>query len=127
MQDQPSHIELLRAVIDFLNDKAVPNLSGQPAFHARVAANVLDIVVRELQQAPAANAAELDRLRALLRQDGSIEDLNHQFCQHIAGGDMTLDTPGLSDHLWQLTLDKLAIDQPSYATYRRIVFSQQGT
>ena len=25
----------------------------------------------------------------------------------------------LVDHLWQTTLDKLAVDQPNYAAYRR--------
>ena len=28
-------------------------------------------------------------------------------------------TPDLAAHLWATTLDKLAIDQPSYAGYRR--------
>ncbi len=31
---------------------------------------------------------------------------------------MDLATPGLADHLWTVTLDKLAVDQPTYAAYR---------
>ncbi len=126
MQDQPTQLELLQAVIGFLNDKAIPNLSGQPAFHARIAANVLDIVVRELQQGPAADDAELARLQVLLQRDGSIDALNRQLCEQIATGDMTLATPALADHLWQITLAKLAIDQPGYARYRRILSTQSG-
>jgi len=30
-----------------------------------------------------------------------------------------LRTPGLSEHLWQTTMDKLAVDQPNYASYKR--------
>ena len=40
MQDQPSAIEILAAVADFLRQHAMPQLQGHTAFHARVAANV---------------------------------------------------------------------------------------
>jgi len=126
MQDQPSRIELLQAVIDFLRQTAIPNLAGQPAFHARVASNVLEIVARELQLAAPAEAGELARLRVLLQEDGELEALNRKLCEGIASGDITLDTPGLAEHLWQLTLARVAIDQPGYATYRRILDSQHG-
>lgn len=119
MQDQPAHTELLRAAIAFIRDTAIPNLDGQTAFQARVTANVLHIVLRELQSGPAADAGELHRLRALLNDDASLDELNTRLCDRIASGDMSSETPGLKEHLWMLTMDKLAIDQPSYATYRR--------
>ena len=34
-------------------------------------------------------------------------------------GEVDLQTPGLSEHLWQTTMDKLAVDQPNYASYKR--------
>ena len=37
----------------------------------------------------------------------------------IAKGELDLQPPGLADHLWQTTMDKLAVDQPNYAAYRR--------
>jgi hypothetical protein len=40
---------LLDAVREFLTDQVMPATSGQLAFHARVAANVLAIVARELE------------------------------------------------------------------------------
>ena len=40
-------------------------------------------------------------------------------CERIADGVMDLDTPGLAACLWQITLDKLAVDQPNYETYVR--------
>ena len=47
MQDKPSAEKLLAARA-FLNNTAMPQLSGHAAFHARVAGNVLDILAREL-------------------------------------------------------------------------------
>src|SRR6516162_7111632 len=41
--------ELLEAVREFLSGQVMPAFSGQVAFHARVAANVLGIVARELE------------------------------------------------------------------------------
>ncbi len=97
----------------------MPQLPGHAAYHARVAANALDIVRRQLQLAPAAEADELLRLRALLQRDGSLAELNRLLCERIAAGEIGLHTPGLAGHLWQTTLDKLAVDQPGYDSYRR--------
>ena len=46
---RPTASELLDAVREFLTDQVMPATSGQLAFHARVAANVLAIVARELE------------------------------------------------------------------------------
>ncbi len=46
---RPTASELLDAVRDFLTGSVMPATSGQLAFHARVAANVLGIVARELE------------------------------------------------------------------------------
>ena len=121
MQDQPAARDLVVAVREFIESVAMPNLQGHAAFHARVAANALAIVERELSIAPDANAAEHARLTALLDRDGTLEDLNRALCAAIREGRVTLDTQGLADHLWETTLAKLAIDQPRYAAYRRAI------
>ena len=119
MQDPPTTTELVTAVADFLRTEAMPRLTGRSAYLARVAANVLDIVGRELQQAPANDAAELERLRALLGRDGGLFELNEELCARIERGELGLDSPGLFDHLWHVTMDKVAVDQPGYSGYRR--------
>ena len=73
MQDPPTAAELLEAAAAFLREVAVPQLSGHASFHARVAANALDIVKREIELRPAAERDEHDRLKALLRTDGLID------------------------------------------------------
>jgi len=119
MQDSPTVTELLEATSAFLREVAVPQLSGHASFHARVAANALDVVKRELELRPSAERDEHTRLKALLRTDGSLEELNSLLSRRIADGELTLQTPGLAEHLWATTLAKVAIDQPTYASYRR--------
>ena len=119
MQDQPTAIELVDIVADFIRNHAMPQLQGHAAFHARVAANALDIVKRELEIAPRANAEEHGRLELLLERDGSLDDLNRELCAEIERGEIGLESDALVDHLWKITLTKLAIDQPNYSGYVR--------
>jgi hypothetical protein len=119
MQDEPTPIELTRAVADFLRNDITPLISGHQAFKLRVAINNLDLVTRQLTQEEGSNAKEVDRLRALLGMDGSVADLNRALAERIAKGEVDLATPGLAEHLWATTMDKLAVDQPNYASYKR--------
>ncbi len=121
MQDQPSAIELVGAVRDFLQNVAMPQLQGRAAFHARVAANALGIVQRELETAPEADAREHERLATILDREGTLQDLNREFCERIRNGELDLKTPNLADHLWETTLTKLAIDQPKYSAYQKAI------
>ncbi|TMB19600.1 MAG: hypothetical protein E6J59_11335 [Deltaproteobacteria bacterium] len=66
MQDRPGATELLEAVRAFLEEEVVPALDGPRQFHARVAANVLAIVGRELAGEEASLLAEWRRLAGLL-------------------------------------------------------------
>lgn len=119
MQDEPTLIELTKAVADFLRHDIAPLISGHQAFKLRVGINALDLVVRQLTLADASEAAEAARLVALLGREGALLDLNRELAEQIASGAIGLDTPGLKEHLWQTTLDKLAVDQPNYASYKR--------
>jgi hypothetical protein len=56
---RPTASELLDAVRGFLTDQVMPATGGQLSFHARVAANALAIVARELELGPIAREAEL--------------------------------------------------------------------
>jgi Domain of unknown function (DUF6285) len=119
MQDEPTPVELTKAVADFLRDDITPMISGHNAFKLRVAINMLDLVTRQLTQEQGSDAAEAARLRQLLGMQGSLGDLNRALAGKIAKGELDLQTPGLSEHLWQTTMDKLAVDQPNYAAYKR--------
>ena len=111
--------ELVEAVRSFLETRAMPELKGHTAFHARVAANALGIVARELELGGKSGAEEIARLRALLGRDGTLEELNRELCRRLRSGDFSLSTPGLADHLELSTRDKVAIDQPQYSGLAR--------
>jgi len=118
MMDKPTLAEIVTAVREFIETKAIPELTGHTAFHARVAANALAIAERELATGPAASEAERLRLKAMLDRDGTLDQLNRALSARIASGDITLETPGLAAHLKATTLDKVAIDQPSYSGFK---------
>ncbi|GGI21712.1 DUF6285 domain-containing protein [Bradyrhizobium guangdongense] len=119
MQDEPTPIELTKAVADFLRNDIAPLISGHQAFKLRVAVNILDLVTRQLTLEEGSDAAEVERLRTLLGMDGSVTELNRVLADRIAKGQVDLATPGLAEHLWATTMDKLAVDQPNYASYKR--------
>jgi hypothetical protein len=119
MQDEPTPTELIKAVADFLRTEITPAITGHNAFKLRVGINALDLVTRQLMLQGPGEAAEAVRLKALLGIDGSIMELNRALAEKIASGEVDLNTPGLKEHLWQTTMDKLAVDQPNYASYKR--------
>ena len=119
MQDEPTPIELTKSVADFLRNDITPLISGHQAFKLRVAINILDLVTRQLTREEGSDAAVVERLRALLGEDGSVTDLNRVLAERIAKGEVDLATPGFAQHLWATTMDKLAVDQPNYASYKR--------
>jgi hypothetical protein len=119
MQDEPTPVELTKAVADFLRNDITPMIKGHNAFKLRVAINMLDLVTRQLTLEQGSDAAEAARLSQLLDLQGSLIELNRALAGKIASGELDLQTPGLSEHLWQTTMDKLAVDQPNYAAYKR--------
>ncbi|MGY4477911.1 DUF6285 domain-containing protein [Bradyrhizobium sp. USDA 3364] len=119
MQDEPTPTELIKAVAEFLRTEIAPAIKGHNGFKLRVGINALDLVTRQLALAEAGDATEAARLKALLGADGSLMELNRALSEKIASGEVDLKTPGLPEHLWQTTMDKLAVDQPNYASYKR--------
>jgi len=119
MQDEPTPEELIKAVADFLRNDIAPVIKGHHAFKLRVGINALDLVARQLALEPDSDAAEAARLSKLLGMQGSLGELNRALADRIAKGEVDQQTPDLADHLWQTTMDKLAVDQPNYASYKR--------
>ena len=79
MQDRPTSIELLEAAADFVDREIVPAIEGARQFQARVVANVMRIVAREIQQEDPAVRTEVKALARLLGRDAphlhSLDDL----------------------------------------------------
>jgi len=122
MSEYPDKLELLEAVAGALRDELLPGLEGRQAFVVKVAINALGIVRREIEQRPDADEAARQRLRDMLGSDvGDLDTLTEALCDRIASAEVTLQTPGLKEYLWDSTRRRVAIDQPRYSGYRRAV------
>ena len=123
MQDRPTHDELLAAVEHFLDAEIVPNVPGSRGFHARVAANAIRIVRRELSSeeellasewsgldavlGPAERPARREQLRTALRER------NEALCALIRGGDSDGEAARqVFDHVRRTVRDKLTVSDP---------------
>lgn len=109
---RPTAAELVAAVTEFLDTALVHRDSdaatdGQVRFHARVAANALRIVERELNDTT--GAVVQDALTALGFSDEA------QLAAAIRAGDLDDQPEALSACLYTLVRHRLAIDHPGYA------------
>ncbi len=116
--EMPRIDELLTSVRDFLHREVMAESSGRTNFLARVAGNSLDIVLRDNSLGPAHRRLEQQRLAALLATEGSLEDLRWRLVKGLRAGEISLDYPGLSEHLRQTVVNQIAIDQPKYAGFK---------
>ena len=110
----PMPAELLESVRHFLREDVAATADSHTSFMARVAANALGIVQREVLHGPALAAAECSRLKSLLGKDVDLASLRHELVRALRQA-MPLDTPGLNEHLRQTVAGQLAIDQPHYS------------
>jgi hypothetical protein len=106
--------EMLATIRDYLEREILPGLRDDKWFNLRIACNMLAMIERELTQGPAANAAELARLKELLGGAGTLEAMNRALAEAIRAGRFALDDPRLLDHLRRSTADALAINNPAW-------------
>jgi hypothetical protein len=125
MQDRPTAHELLEAVRRFLETEVVPHTEGRRQFLARVAANVVRMVDREVASEAQTLAAEWDRLDALLGREERPEAVpalregirrrTEVLCQQIREGlaDAGPYRDAVFQHLRATVRDKLLVTNPS--------------
>jgi hypothetical protein len=111
MITHPTAAELAEALAAV---EAGPPGDARAAFIVRVADNARATLEREAAQGPAAEAAAVDRLRALLGMDGDFETLNAELCARLADGRLAPLDPAVLAHLKASVIDQIAIDQPGY-------------
>jgi hypothetical protein len=107
--DRPTAEELLEAVREWLVGEVVPTTSGRLRFHARVAANVLGMVERELALGAEQEAAHRRRLDRL----GVADDA--ELAARIRAGGLDERYEEVRDVVRASVEDKLAVANPGYA------------
>jgi aminoglycoside phosphotransferase (APT) family kinase protein len=105
---RPSARELVEAVEGYLRDKVQPEADGAAGFDARVAANVLAMVGRELSIGPAAEVAHRDRLARI----GVADDA--ALAEAIRGGHLDGRLDELGAVLAGSVLDELRVANPGH-------------
>ena len=113
--DMPRTDELLASVRDFLRQDVMPNTAGRTSFLARVAANSLDIALREQALGPVHRAAELAGLQAIFNSDEGLRTLRWRLVNGLRNGAVALDRTDVAEHLRRTVATQVAIDQPRYA------------
>ncbi len=117
--DMPRVEELVVSVVEFLRQDVMSATHGRMNFLARVAANSLDVVERDLKVGPLHRAQELERLRSFFGDsEADLEALRWRLARGLRDGSIGLDAPGLAEHLRQSVANQTAIDQPRYSGLR---------
>lgn len=111
----PSTDELLTSVRDFLRGDVVANTEKRTAFLARVAANSMDVVLRERSLGPEARQREFARLRSLVGETEEISVARWRLVDRIRQDAAVLADQALAFHLRSTVLNQVLIDQPTYA------------
>lgn len=126
MQDRPTMMEYVQAVTNFLDEEAVPHLTGSRQFYGRVAANVLRAVMRELENDERDLFAEWDRLNQVLppleRPSSlsalrkAIQQRTQELCQRIRNGDADAGSyrQQVLAHVRECIREKLLVNNPQW-------------
>jgi hypothetical protein len=128
VNDRPTAVELLRAVERFLEQDVVGRLGGPARYHARIAANVVAIVARELETEDAQLPAEWARLSELLGDEApppegrdalreALVGRNRRLVERIGAGDADSGPfrAALLAHLRATVDAKMAVSRPPRA------------
>lgn len=110
----PTTAELLKGVRDFLRTEASQALEGRNNFLARVAANSVDIALRELTWGSDAAAWEQQALASLLNTHGHVHELRAKLCKAIRLAEIDLHNEKLHAYLRDSVYAQVMIDQPNY-------------
>ena len=106
--DVPSAPELLDAVREFLESQVIPYTEGRRRFEARVAANVVAIVQREIILGPAQSAAHAERLKSLGVTD------EEALARAIRSGELAEREVEVRSAVRATVADKLRVANPRY-------------
>jgi hypothetical protein len=106
--DDPTVAELVESVREWIERDVMPATEGRLSFHARVAANVLKIVERELEAAEVHASRHHERLASL----GVADDA--ELAEAIRTGRLDDRLDEVREVVRQSVIDKLSVANPRY-------------
>jgi alkylhydroperoxidase family enzyme len=108
--DVPGVAQLIQAVREWIERDVTPNSEGRLRFHARVAANALSIVERELRLGP----EQIERHRERLERLGFDDDA--ALAAAIRSGALDDRWDEVASTVRETVQDKLRVANPRYLT-----------
>ncbi len=120
--NRPKDAELVQSVIEYLSETLKPQLVDNKAlyYNTLVAINVLKIVERSLLQGDEYSKRETELLGQLLKTEGTLDELNEMLIAQIDNGEQSLENKQLIETLLDISMAKVAIDNPKYSTYKKL-------
>ena len=118
--DKPNSVDLLEAVNHFLDTKIKSEVPAHLAFKIRIVENVLNIVKREIEQGDELSKEIMVQLQNLIEEDSPTIDA---LALLIKDEKIDLEDQGLKDLLVTLSKNKIAVDNPNYSTYKKLLDS----
>ena len=116
--DKPTSVDLLAAISHFLDTKIKSEVPPHLAFKLRIVENVLNIVIREIEKGEELSNEVISLLQSLMESDTpSIETL----ALLIKDKKIDLEDQNLKDLLVTLSKNKIAVDNPNYSTYKKLI------
>lgn len=110
--DRPTAVELAEAIREWLLGDLTEGTEGRLRFHARVAANAVAVLQRELVAGPSQATAHRARLDAL----GHADDAS--LAAAIRAGELDDRFDEVHAAVWSSVVDKLDVSNPGYAAGR---------
>jgi hypothetical protein len=106
--DRPTASEMVEAVREWLENEVTASTGGRLSFHARVAANMLAMVEREMELGATMREAHESRLASL----GCVDD--RDLAARIRSGELDHTWPEVVAAVAASVRDKLAVANPRY-------------
>ncbi|MFT6552693.1 MAG: hypothetical protein ACJA1I_002750 [Zhongshania marina] len=125
--NQPNVSQLCDALQEFLTTEVAPAVDDDAIkYKLKIALNVLGIIARESELGEGFRRLEQSELNEFLGDDPEClkpesRDVNLRLLEHIRSGDIALRQDDLLAALERITVAKMAIDNPRYASYLKRV------
>ena len=116
--DRPTSSELIKAVMDFLDTKIKDELPPHLAFKLRITNNVLGMVQREIDHGETLHQEVHDAMQNLINSE---ELTTENLSDLIKNGKIDLKNRDLEDLSVLLSKNKIAVDNPNYSTYKKLI------
>jgi hypothetical protein len=114
MQDRPTAVELTEAIREFLEQDVMASVEGRVRFHTRVAINALGMLEREMRLGPELDAADRERLAALLGHDDDLRTLTTELASRIRDGSLDDRRDEVLSAVRESVRAKLLVANPDY-------------